>query len=399
MSQYQVVIVGAGIVGAATALALIKQMPEARILVLEKEAKPACHQTGRNSGVIHAGVYYAPGSLKAKYCREGLRKTIDYCQRYDLPYHQCGKLLVASSELELERMQSLFERCEINGLAPEMLSQRQLAEAEPNIVGVGAFKVADTGICNYVKITEHMLQQFAERGGEVAYGQAVTDIIESEQQVHIQCGGETYQTHFLVNCAGVYSDQLIKMAGIDTDFQIVPFRGEYYLLPPKYNNIVRHLIYPIPDPEMPFLGVHLTRMIDGTVTVGPNAVLAFGREAYKKYQFDLQDLSQMFSFPGTAPLLKRHLKAGLSEMQNSIFKTGYAKLVQKYCPKITADDFLPYRSGIRAQAVSTDGELLHDFKFVHSSRTLHVGNAPSPAATSAIPIAIAIVDRLMEQMH
>ena len=395
MKQSDICIIGGGIVGAATALKLIQAFPKKKIVLLEKETQPARHQTGRNSGVIHAGVYYQPGSLKAQYCREGLQRTIAYCQQYDLPYEQCGKLLVATNDIEMERMQSLYQRCQDNALKPEWLDASQLKQREPNITGEGAIWVEDTGIVDYIKLTAHFLAQFTAKGGEVCYSHQVTGIAEHADSIAIETNQQGFQTEFLINCAGLQSDRLAKMMGLELDFEIIPFRGEYYLLAEKHNKVVNSLIYPIPDPELPFLGVHLTKMIDGTVTVGPNAVLAMGREAYAKTDFNLPDMRAMMRFSGTWPMLKKNLKSGLNEMKNSVFKSGYLSLVQKYCPRIQKEDLLPYRSGIRAQAVSSSGELIHDFKFINSTRSLHVGNAPSPAATSAMPIADAIYDRFV----
>lgn len=391
MKQFDIAIIGGGIVGAATALQLLQAYPKKRIVLLEKEASAARHQTGRNSGVIHAGVYYQPGSLKAKYCREGLQRTIRYCSQHNLPYLQCGKMIVATNDIEAQRMQALFNRCQENQLSPEMLDADQLVKREPNVSGVGAIWVQDTGIVDYIKLTAHFLAQFTHLGGEVLYSREVTGLTEQAASIDITTSQGRIQSEFLVNCGGLQSDRLATLLGLELDFEIIPFRGEYYLLPPHHNDVVNHLIYPVPDPALPFLGVHLTRMIDGTVTVGPNAVLALGREAYAKTDVNFKDLAQMFTFPGMFPMLKNNLSSGINELKNSIFKQGYLKLVQKYCPQIQLADLLPYRSGIRAQAVGKDGALIHDFKFVNSQRSLHVGNAPSPAATSALPIADAIV--------
>lgn len=398
MLQTDITIIGGGIVGAATALKLAQTFPNKKLHLIEKEGGPAKHQTGRNSGVIHAGVYYQPGSLKAQYCREGLQRTMQYCQQNGIAYHQCGKLLVATNQLEMERMTALFERCKLNELQPEMLSQAQLQEREPNVAGLGAFFVKDTGIVDYPALTSHFVHSFRELGGRITFGEEVKDLSETQQDVEIVTQQRTYHSDFLVNCAGVHADQLIRMMGIDVDFQILPFRGEYYLLPPKYNDIVKHLIYPIPDPDLPFLGVHLTKMINGTVTVGPNAVLAMGREAYEKFEVSPKDMFDMLRFSGTWKMLRSNVKSGINEMKNSLFKAGYLELVQKYCPKIELKDLLPYPSGIRAQAVSNNGELIHDFKFVNGQRSLHIGNAPSPAATSAMPIADAIVEQLSQRL-
>lgn len=398
MKQFDIAIIGGGIVGAATALQLQQAYPKKRIVLLEKEPEAARHQTGRNSGVIHAGVYYQPGSLKAKYCREGLQRTITYCSQHNLPYLQCGKLIVATNEVEAERMQALYRRCQENQLSPELLDTEQLSKQEPNVSGVGAIYVRDTGIVDYIQLTTHFLAQFSALGGEVRYSHEVTGLSEHTDFIDIHISQATLRSEFLVNCGGLQSDRLATLLGLELDFEIIPFRGEYYLLPPHHNNVVNHLIYPVPDPDLPFLGVHLTRMIDGTVTVGPNAVLALGREAYRKTDVNLKDLAQMFRFPGMYPMLKNNLVSGINELKNSLFKQGYLKLVQKYCPQIQLSDLLPYRSGNRAQAVGKDGSLIHDFKFVSSPRSLHVGNAPSPAATSSLPIADAIVAQCRDLM-
>ncbi|MBE1298800.1 MAG: L-2-hydroxyglutarate oxidase [Alteromonadaceae bacterium] len=399
MAKYDVTIVGGGIVGAAVALKLKQERSQFSILLLEKETLPAQHQTGRNSGVIHAGVYYQPGSLKAKYSREGLERTISFCQQYDVDYLQCGKLLVATNDLELQRMESLYERCQQNDLTPELLSKAQLNEREPNIAGEGGFFVKQTGIVDYVGMTKSLLAQFAALGGEIRYHFEVSGIEQSDSAICLRhTSGDAVETEFMVNCAGVYSDKLIKMMELDTDFSIVPFKGEYFLLPAKYNDIVKHLIYPIPDPDLPFLGVHLTRMIDGTVTVGPNAVLAAGKEAYGKWDVNLKDVLAMAGDSGLRKMIRSNFRSGMQEFKNSVYKRGYLQQVQKYCPQIQLEDLLYYRPGIRAQAVSNEGQLVHDFKFVESERSLHVGNAPSPAATSALPIADAIFEKITNKL-
>ena len=271
MNKYDVVIIGAGIVGAACARKLKLENPQLKILLLEKEAKPALHQTGRNSGVIHAGVYYAPGSLKARYCREGLDRTIAYCEEHHLPFLQCGKMIVATNDLEEQRLQTLFERCERNDLSPQMCSQQQLQSREANVTGQAAIFVRQTGITNYTAITQHFLQVFGDSGGDVRYCEQVTNLEEETQEVSVTTNKGHYQTSLLLNCAGLQSDVLIRKLIPDINWRIVPFKGEYFRLPSKYNDIVQHLIYPVPDPDLPFLGVHLTRMIDGSVTVEMHA--------------------------------------------------------------------------------------------------------------------------------
>ncbi|ULN66603.1 L-2-hydroxyglutarate oxidase [Vibrio gigantis] len=400
-SIYDYIIVGGGIVGVSTAWQLQQAHPDKSILLVEKERGSAQHQTGHNSGVIHAGVYYAPGSLKADFCKRGVERTIAFCRQHDIPVENCGKLLVATNEQEVERMNALYQRCHDNDIDVDLLDQAQLKLAEPNITGLGAIYVKTTSIVNYKKVTEVMAQQFVEAGGELSLGTEVILADEQDDEVQLTCkvDGQTLQlnSRFLITCSGLMADRMTKMLGIETDFQIVPYRGEYYQLDAKHNQVVNHLIYPIPDPELPFLGVHLTRMIDGSVTVGPNAVQGWKREGYGKLNFSVKDTLQMLSFTGFWKVTAKHLKTGLVEFKNSWWKPGYLKLVNKYCPSITVSDFKPYPAGIRAQAVLKDGTLVHDFLFAESPRSLHVCNAPSPAATSAMPIGEYICTKVMKK--
>lgn len=394
---YDFIIIGGGIVGMSTAMQLLQQMPDKKVLVLEKESGAAQHQTGHNSGVIHAGVYYTPGSLKAKFCLEGNRNTKDFCDENDIPYDECGKLLVATNELEMERMKALWERTEANGLERYWLSAGELKEREPNIIGVGGIFVPSSGIVSYKRVTEVMAEKFVNMGGTVRYDTEVTGIRELATEVHLNTNTDAYSSKYVISCSGLMADRVVKMLGIEPDFKICPFRGEYYLLKPELNEVVNHLIYPIPDPNMPFLGVHLTRMIDGTVTVGPNAVMAWKREGYKKTDISLKDSIEALTYPGILKVLKDNLKPGLVEMKNSLFKGEYLKEVNKYCPSIVKGDLKPYPAGVRAQAVSKDGKLVDDFLFVKTSRTINVCNAPSPAATSALPIGRHIISTAAEQ--
>lgn len=392
--MHDFIVIGGGILGLATARELQQRYPGKRVLVLEKEAGPARHQTGHNSGVIHAGVYYKPGSLKARFCKEGNAATKAFCREHGIPFDECGKLLVATNAIELERMQALIGRCAENELPIEVLDAEQLRAREPNIVGVGGIFVPSTGIVSYTRICEKMAEQVVAEGGEVRYNVEIRTIRERADQVELESEQELYVGNFLIACAGLMSDRIVRMLGQTPEFKIIPFRGEYFLLPPQHNRIVNHLIYPIPDPDLPFLGVHLTRMIDGTVTVGPNAVLAFKREGYRKTDFSLGDMAEMLSYPGLLKMLARNLKPGLMEMKNSLFRRGYLEQVRKYCPQLTLADLKPYPAGVRAQAVAKDGSLVDDFLFVNTDRALVVCNAPSPAATSAIPIAAHIVDQI-----
>ena len=394
--MFDYVVLGGGIVGVSTALSLITKHPDKRILLVEKEESFAQHQTGHNSGVIHAGVYYEPGSLKAKFCREGLKETIKFCSLHKIPYQQCGKLLVATNDTELKRMKELYERCKSNDIEVEILNEKTLNEIEPNISGIGALLVKSTGIVNYKLITKKMSEQFESLGGMFLLNTKIINLKEDEDKIQIITSNEIFSSRYLVCCAGLMADRIAKLLKIKINFQIVPFRGEYFKLPEKHNNLVKHLIYPIPDPTLPFLGVHLTKMIDGSITVGPNAVLGFKREGYSKFNFSLKDSFQLLSFKGFHKVLMRNFKSGLYEMKNSIFKRGYLKEVQKYSPLVKLNDLQPYPAGIRAQAVLDDGTLVHDFLFAESRRSIHVCNAPSPAATSAIPIGRYITDKATE---
>ncbi len=396
--DYDYIIIGGGIVGISTAWQLQQRHRGKKILIIEKDGF-ATHQTAHNSGVIHAGVYYAPGSLKATLCKAGSKATISFCQDNGIAHNRCGKLLVATSDVEMERMDALFQRCLQNEISVELLTAEQLSRKEPNIQGKGAIFVHDTAIVDYRQVALCMLQQFIDLGGKTSVHQQVTAIAESSSKIEIEVrsnNGEkkSFSAQFLICCGGLMADRLARMMSFDGDFRIIPYRGEYYRLAPQHNNIVNHLIYPIPDPELPFLGVHLTRMIDGSVTVGPNAVQGWKREGYGTVNINLRDIWEMVSFAGFWKVLRANFTIGLVETKNSLWKPGYLKQVQKYCPKLKLSDLHPYPAGIRAQAVLRDGSLVHDFLFKKSSRSLHVCNAPSPAATSAIPIGSYICDRV-----
>ncbi len=391
---YDFCIIGGGIVGLATAMELLKRQPNASLVILEKEPVLAKHQTGHNSGVIHAGIYYAPGSLKAELCKRGAEATKQFCSEHGIKFEVCGKLLVASTALEVQRMEALYARSQLNGMKVERLDAEQLRAREPNIVGLGGLFLDATGIVDYRQVCETMAEVIRRNGGEICLEKTVTAIAEDTDKVTVNTLDGAWQARHLVVCAGLQSDRLATLAGIDIDHQIIPFRGEYFRLPASKNNIVNHLIYPIPDPELPFLGVHLTRMIDGSVTVGPNAVLGLGRENYKKFSVNWKDVAEYARFPGFWKTIWQNLGSGSVEMKNSLFKSGYLEQCRKYCPSLELDDLQPYEAGIRAQAVMRDGSLVHDFLFAQTPRMLHVCNAPSPAATSAIPIGEMIADRM-----
>ncbi|WP_321366438.1 L-2-hydroxyglutarate oxidase [uncultured Desulfuromusa sp.] len=393
MASYDFIVIGGGIVGLATARQLQKQYQGAKVAILEKEKKLAIHQTRHNSGIIHAGVYYAPGSLKARFCREGNIDTKQFCREHNIPFRETGKLLVATDKQDAERMQDLLERCRINEIQTEVFDQQQLHEFEPNVVGVAATWVPSSGIVDFEQVANKLAEQIRSAGGEIYTNCMVTGLTETSG-VEVKTSLGTFTGRFLVSCAGLYSDRIIQMLGQQPTFKILPFRGEYFQLPAEKSQMVTHPIYPIPNPELPFLGIHLTPMIDGSLTVGPNATLALAREGYSRWKVDLHDLAEMLSYPGLYRLVMKYPLPTLIELKNSLYRPGYLKQVNRYCPKVALGDLRPYPAGVRAQAVKPDGTTLDDFLFVESEKSLIVGNAPSPAATSAMPIARYICDKV-----
>ncbi len=389
---HDVCIIGGGIVGLATALAVLEKRPGASIAILEKERGLAVHQTGHNSGVIHAGIYYAPGSLKARLCREGAAAIKQFCRDNAIPFEQCGKLVVATSELEHNRLKDLAERAQVNHIEIDWLDRDALREREPNVEGVAAIFVHATGIVDYKAVCRAMGAQLAARGVEIELNTQVTSIRETSEAVDIFAGERRWQARQLIACAGLQSDRLARMSGLKIEHQIIPFRGEYFRLPASKSQLVKHLIYPVPDPALPFLGIHVTKMIDGSLTVGPNAVLGLAREGYPKSAVSLRDMTEYLGFPGLWRLLWNNAGSAMSELRDSIWRKGYLDACRKYCPSLTLDDLQPMEAGIRAQAVMRDGRLEHDFLFLKTDRMLHVCNAPSPAATSSIPIGREIVE-------
>lgn len=395
--SYDFCVIGGGIVGLATARALLEQRPGASLVVLEKENRLARHQTGHNSGVIHSGIYYAPGSLKAELCREGAVSTKAFCQSHDIPYEDCGKLLVATNAAEATRMEALYTRSVENDVEVERVSQAELRVMEPEIAGVGALRVPITAIVDFSRVCEAMADDIREAGGEIRLNSEATGIRETATGVSVDLRGGAVEARQLVVCPGVQADRLARAAGLKPEFRIVPFRGEYFKLSKRWEGKVRHLIYPIPDPDLPFLGIHLTNMIDGSVTVGPNAMLGMAREGYPKFSVNLRDVADYLRFPGFWKMLSANLGSGLNELRNSISKARYLEQCRKYCPGLELDDLQPMEAGIRAQAVGRDGALIHDFLFLDTERALFVCNAPSPAATSALPIGARIAERLLSR--
>lgn len=387
-------IVGGGIVGLSTAMALTERFPSSRIVVLEKEHQIASHQTGRNSGVIHAGIYYKPGSFKAQFCREGNQSMVAFCRQHEIPYEICGKVIVATDQNEVPALERLYTRALENGLPVERLSPEQLREREPHVRSVAALLLRSTGITSYRQVSAAYARIASERGAAIRLKTEVLGIRNMQGTQVLETSGGPVETRFLINCGGLQCDRIARMAGFDPQVKIVPFRGEYFELTPQKRSLVKHLIYPVPDPAFPFLGVHFTRMIDGSIHAGPNAVLAFKREGYFKTDFSLKDLTETLGYSGFRKLAVKHASYGWSEMVRSWSRAVFVRSLQRLIPEVTAEDIEPSPAGIRAQALRPDGALVDDFLFVQGERQLHILNAPSPAATSSIPIGKSIVERI-----
>ena len=393
-AQTDLVVVGGGIVGLAVAYTVLRKRPGSSVVVLEKEDRLAAHQTGHNSGVIHAGVYYEPGSLKARLCRAGMLATREFCREHDVAHAQCGKLIVAVDDSELASGRDLLlQRAGAQGTAVEWVDAATLAELEPAVSGVAALRVVDTGMVDYPGLCARLGQLIESLGGRIELGAPVVAIRESVGEVAIDTAGASFRAAQLVVCGGLQADRLLRLAGITPDFAIVPFRGDYFRLPAGRANLVRHHIYPVPDPELPFLGIHLTRMVDGGISVGPSAMLALARERYERFGFSFEDTLDIARFPGSWALLARYRRAGWRELMCALNTRRYLREARRYCPGLELADLQPMPPGIRAQAVSRDGQLIHDFLLKQTARSLHVCNAPSPAATAAFPIAAELVAR------
>jgi L-2-hydroxyglutarate oxidase len=396
---YDFAIIGAGIVGLAAAREILRARPRSSIIILEKERAVGWHQTGHNSGVIHAGIYYAPGSLKARLCREGAAATKAFCTEQGIKFETCGKLLVATNDSERIHMDALFERAKQNGIEALRIDRAGLMRLEPNITGVGALGIPSTGIVDYRMVASAFAQIITAQGADLQLGAEVISIREDSRTVKISTPGQSWRARSLIVCAGLQSDRLAKLAGMRIDHRIVPFRGEFYILPKSRAGLISRLIYPIPDPKLPFVGIHLTRTIDGRIIAGPNAVLGFAREGYGKFSFSRRDVFDYLAFPGFWKVIGTHLASGVEEMRNSLWKQGYLAQCRKYCPSLSLADLQPGVAGIRAQAVLRDGTLVQDFLFAETARMLHVCNAPSPAATSAIPIARMITKKVLARFE
>lgn len=391
---YDIAIAGGGIVGLSTALALTSKFPDARIVLVEKEDAFALHQTGRNSGVIHSGIYYKPGSYKAFFCRTGNVTMVRFCQEHGIPYDICGKVIVATNVEELPALHRLHVRAQENGLEVQKLTPEQLKEREPHVHCVSALVLPSTGITSFKQVSLTYARLAAERGATLLLGTQVLGVRATGSTQVLETSKGAIETRFLVNCCGLHSDRAARMSGADPQARIVPFRGEYYELTPQKRYLVKHLIYPVPNPSFPFLGVHFTRMIDGSIHAGPNAVLSFKREGYTKTSFDLRDMADTFSFGGFWSLAAKHASYGWSEMVRSWSRTAFLRSLQRLIPEVQEQDIQPSSAGVRAQALMPDGALVDDFLFVDGPKSLHVCNAPSPAATSSIPIGESIAERV-----
>lgn len=390
-------IIGGGIVGCATALAISSRNPGLKIALFEKEAQLASHQTGHNSGVIHAGLYYRPGSLKAATCTSGREALYRFCAEHEIPHQRCGKVVVAVDETELPALDELERRGQANGLdGLQRLTAAGLKEREPHVRGVAGLFVPQTGIVDYVRVTQAMAEIVQSRGGVIHLQTPIRRVSKEHDNFLLHAGHSTFRARGVINCAGLHADRVARSAGLHPDLRIVPFRGEYYTFKPKHSRLVNHLIYPVPDPQMPFLGVHFTRMIDGTVEAGPNAVLAWRREGYRRSDISLRDLADTLSFGGFWKLSARFWRVGLEEYGRSFSKRLFIKSLQRLIPEIRSDDLGPGGSGVRAQAVDGEGRMVDDFRIQTEGRMVHVLNAPSPAATASLSIGEHIADRVME---
>jgi L-2-hydroxyglutarate oxidase LhgO len=392
-----IAIIGGGIVGLATALQLTRLLPRYRVMVLEKENKVASHQSGHNSGVIHSGIYYKPGSLKAKMCVSGAAAMVAFCREHGVPHEVCGKVIVATLDDEVPRLKDLFERGKHNGLVVlRLLGREELREIEPHCGGLQAIHVPRTGITDYSLVAAKYVELIQATGSEVLTGAEVTGFRREPSESIVETKRGAVVARFVINCAGLYSDRVSDLAGEPPEVRIVPFRGEYFDLVPERHSLVRALIYPVPDPRFPFLGVHLTRRIHGGVDAGPNAVLALKREGYHRWDFDLDDAVGIFTTPGFFTMAKRYWRHGGAEFYRSLNKRALVAELQRLVPEIQSEDLVPDGSGVRAQALKRDGSLVDDFQFVCRGRMLHVDNVPSPAATASLAVGEAIAKMAKE---
>jgi len=399
MKLYDAIIVGGGIVGLATAYQLLQARPGASVLVLEKEAELATHQTGHNSGVIHAGIYYRPGSLRALNCRAGKKLLEEFCTTNNIPFDLCGKVVVATTPKEVPALESILERGQANGVACRRISQAELRELEPHCAGIEAIHVTETGIVNYREVSLKMAELIRAQGGEIHCSAKLHSVRRETTATILQTTAGDFAARCVVTCAGLHSDRIARLCGWQPKTRIVPFRGEYFELKPKAAHLCRNLIYPVPDPRFPFLGVHFTRMIGGGVECGPNAVLAGAREGYRKTDINFRDLYESLTFPGFRKLSFRYWGMGLGEMWRSCSKAAFVKALQRLIPEIKAADLVAAPAGVRAQAVTPEGTLVDDFVIETDDRMIHVLNAPSPAATASLNIGKTIVTEILPRLE
>ena len=392
-ARFDVVIVGGGIVGLAAALEITRRFPRVRLLLLEKENRVGRHQSGHNSGVIHSGVYYKPGSLKAKLCVAGAAAMVEFCREHGIPHQVCGKVIVATQEAELPRLEELRRRGEANGLTGlRSIGPEELRQIEPHATGLRALVVPSTGITDYAAVCKKCAELIGCQGGTILTSHTVQSLKRNADEIVVETNHGEFSAKGLINCAGLFSDRISRMAGDDPQVMIVPFRGEYYDLIPERSSLVKGLIYPVPDPRFPFLGVHFTRRVNGSVDAGPNAVLAFRREGYRRTDIDLRDLASSLAFPGFWRMSAKNWRSGLDEFHRSFSKSACVRALQRLVPEVTPEDLVPADAGVRAQAVTRAGVLVDDFQFVASERMLHVLNVPSPAATASLMIGRQIVE-------
>lgn len=396
MQQFDVVIIGGGIVGLATASKLKKKNPSLHIALIEKESVLCRHQTGNNSGVIHSGIYYKPGSLKAQNCLNGYRELLEFADENDIAYDLCGKVIVATSKHELPAMENVYNRGVENGLQGlKKIGPEEIKEREPHCAGIAGIFVPQTGIINYTTVAYKYAELFQKAGGEIYTGETVSDIKKTSGW-EVITDKNSYQTSLVINCAGLFCDRIAAINEPDIPVRIIPFRGEYFMIKPERQYLVKNLIYPVPDPNFPFLGVHFTRMVEGGVEAGPNAVLAFKREGYQKTDFSLQDTWQTFTWPGFMKIAVKYWKTGFGEMYRSWSKAAFTRALQRLIPEITENDLIPGGAGIRAQACDKNGGLLDDFSIVEKPGIINVLNAPSPAATSSLSIGSTLADMALK---
>lgn len=393
-----ITIIGGGIVGIATAYHLKEKNPTLSVLLVEKEDRLCKHQTGNNSGVIHSGLYYKPGSLKATNCINGYNMLLDFCNKENIPYELCGKVVVATDEFHRPLLENLYNRGLENGLDQiSKISIDELKEIEPHVNGIAAIKVPYTGIIDYTAVANKYAEKFQEKGGEIKLDEKVLGIQQSNGHAIIETSQDRYESKLVINCGGLYSDKIARATSDDIDLKIIPFRGEYFKLVPEKEHLVKHLIYPVPDPNFPFLGVHFTRMINGGIEAGPNAVLAFRREGYKKSQIHLGELTESLMWPGFQKVAKKYWRTGFGELYRSFSKAAFTKALQKLIPEIQEKDLVDGGAGVRAQACDRSGGLLDDFAIYESDQAINVCNAPSPAATSSLSIGNTVSDLALKR--